>query len=87
MWSAIKKETVRDMKKKQDSDDRLGVTSNRRGRFKSLDMMVKPSVPPLVGNPDSSIRNTLRSFLGMLTTKICKRMRDYFPSKQNIYSK
>ena len=78
MWPAIKKkQSEKHERKGQDSGHWLGVTSNRMGRLKSFGMMgpfksQKPPVSLLVANPDSSIRDTLRSFLGMLTIIICK---------------
>ena len=57
----------------------MGVTSNTTGRFKSLGMTRMAAGSPVVEYPDPSIRNTLKSTLGMLTIMILKRVRVYFP--------
>ena len=42
--------------------------------------------PPLVANLDPRIKNTMGSVLGLTTVIILKREREYFLSKQQIYS-
>ena len=43
-------------------------------------------VPPLVPNPDPPEKNTLSSELGPITATTLKRVKEYFSSKQHIYS-
>ena len=54
-------------------------------RFKVLGGMSR-EISPLVANLDPPIKNTMGSVLGLTTVIILKREREYFLSKQPIYS-
>ena len=43
-------------------------------------------VSPSVANPDPPIKNTLESVFGLIIVIILKRVREYFLTKQQIYS-
>ena len=78
MWSVIREGT-------EGLNFLVGVTSNRRGKFKLLGLQGEsPQFPPLVGQPDLTIRKTLRKVLGLLTVMILKRVNEsiYFQSNK-----
>ena len=88
MWSEINEETGWDMKEMgriksfgggdiQQKEEAQNFGHEREDTF---------SVPPLVANPDPSIKNTLKSVLCLITVIILKKVREYFLSKLQIYS-